>query len=681
MNFYGLWISNTNKEKIQECIDTGIWQKDSYPNEKNREYERKKIDELEIGSKVFLFFGSGEVSISETKFSQYLSIDKYDHSKTIVKVQCPVIGTVQSKNLDDVSLEIEWDKGYVPTEWYMYYRQDGIWRFTDEYDKKLKEALYDIIFMGVELDYKWWAENLNWDRKRKSKNIFENVTKDNVVQAISEYIKMKEEGETNLKREAVSYDLLYNQERYPHKYILGIAHKIANNTNEILDSSLYGATGNGSNSAKKVLEDLGFKVIKRVNNNIEKYENIGTKQSLNQILYGPPGTGKTYNTIDKALKIIDGSMPDNREEAKERFEVLKEAGQIKFVTFHQSYGYEEFVEGIKAKTTENGIEYRIEPGIFKVLCEKSKAKNIFMLGTKIGKYTIVGINNELLKLERENQAIIPIPMYLLKEVFELVDKKIITPTDLNNKTAIDKMSKTTEKYIINGYPNVFRDLAEYYIDKTSISKNDSNYILIIDEINRGNISKIFGELITLIEDSKRSGEDEAVEITLPYSGESFGVPNNLYILGTMNTADRSIALMDTALRRRFEFEEMMPKPELLSDDVEGIDLQRLLSKINLRIEYLYDRDHTIGHAYFIDVKDKIGLDSAMRNKVIPLLQEYFYDDWEKIRLVLNDGFISKVEQKPNDIFDSIDDEFVDEEKYSYDIVNYFSEEAYKKIYE
>ncbi|MCK5677862.1 MAG: hypothetical protein KAH72_05240, partial [Flavobacteriaceae bacterium] len=288
---------------------------------------------------------------------------------------------------------------------------------------------------------------------------------------------------------------------------------------------------------EKIFNEIYDEYEEKINNfylnrsseqNIDEEEDKMNLMSLNKILYGPPGTGKTYNTIDKALQIIDGTIPDNREEAKERFEVLKDAGQIEFVTFHQSYGYEEFVEGIKANTTDNGIEYNIEPGIFKVLCEKSNSKNIFILGTKIGKYTIVGINNVLLKLERENKAIIPIPMYLLREVLELIDKKIITPTDLNNKTAIDKMSQTTEKYIINGYPNIFRDLAEYYLDHKNISNNDNKYILIIDEINRGNISKIFGELITLIEESKRLGNDEAMEVTLPYSGDKFGVPKNLY---------------------------------------------------------------------------------------------------------------------------------------------------------
>lgn len=166
------------------------------------------------------------------------------------------------------------------------------------------------------------------------------------------------------------------------------------------------------------------------------------------------------------------------------------------------------------------------------------------------------------------------------------------------------------------------------------------YVLIIDEINRGNISRIFGELITLIEPSKRTGAVEALEVVLPYSKRHFSVPENVYLIGTMNTADRSLAGLDIALRRRFVFREMPPRPDLLKDVlVQGLNIGRLLEKMNQRIEVLLDRDHALGHAYFMPLKDDSSLarlELIFRNQILPLLQEYFFEDWQRIGWVLND---------------------------------------------
>ena len=412
---------------------------------------------------------------------------------------------------------------------------------------------------------------------------------------------------------------------------------------------------------------------------------------LNQILYGPPGTGKTYTTIAKAIEIIRGKKvgeeeindEEKRKALKKQFDEYVQRGWIKFVTFHQSYGYEEFVEGIKPVFDEEGqdkgLEYKIENGIFKDICKNA----IFNIGDTIGGYTISYAGTELIKLKKKNiPGEIPVPIYLIEELVRLLKSGSITIEDIKNKSAADKNPEILEKYIVNGYTNLYAYLVEYYMEKSN--RKSEKRVLIIDEINRGNISKIFGELITLIEPSKRLGADDEIIVELPYSKEKFGVPSNLYIIGTMNTADRSIALMDTALRRRFEFVEMMPEyGELNEINIEGINIGEMLKAINERIEYLYDRDHTIGHAYFMSLKDGADISELaliFKNKILPLLQEYFYDDWEKIRLVLGDSQFIKEKKPSSGLFKSATDYINDKILYEIDKEAFYYKQNYLKIY-
>jgi len=463
--------------------------------------------------------------------------------------------------------------------------------------------------------------------------------------------------------------------------------------------------------------NLLFDIIESENTpkNINKNED---DQPLNQILYGPPGTGKTYNTINKALEIINGIIPDQREDAKKRFDELVQAKQIEFVTFHQSYGYEEFVEGIKAipvgeEGNEDGSEMIYKPmaGVFKKLSKLAKEEFSKVQSTTqsiVKKYKLeaksLNIQAEMIEDNANNFRVLKgskirkgqAPSFDQYTYGEL-KKKVLQQAKLKEQDefyileddyTFQSMSAASS-IVLGRQSNGFTDWKEISNDQdlfvlSTKTEDLKNYVLIIDEINRGNISKIFGELITLIEPSKRIGANEALYVKLPYSGESFGIPSNLYIIGTMNTADRSIALMDTALRRRFEFTEMMPDTkELEGIEIDEINIAQLLDTINKRIEYLYDRDHTIGHAYFTSLKETPtlkALEGIFKNKIIPLLQEYFYDDWEKIMLVLGKGFIEKTTLKPN-IFDEEmlkDNDDIADEKSLYTIKPTFNFDQFKK---
>lgn len=430
-------------------------------------------------------------------------------------------------------------------------------------------------------------------------------------------------------------------------------------------------------------------------NNIIQHKHNGYKNKnnqsipkLNQILYGPPGTGKTYHTIDKALEIL-GENLESRDEKKAKFDEYVKNGQIVFTTFHQSYGYEEFVEGIKPmmnnEANSQELKYEIKDGIFKEFCERAlAAKQKFnfvqirdsFLSHCREKKSIIYKDKEY-KFEEPNNLIIGKLRIHINYIREVIDQIGLSYGDLSD-AEIDGYIRSkinSDDSIISHYKIILNYFYCKYIN--------FSFVFIIDEINRGNISKIFGELITLIEPSKRIGEKEELRVRLPYSGDEFGVPKNVYILGTMNTADRSITSLDTALRRRFEFVEMMPDVSKLSDNYKDVNLQELLEAINTRIEYLLDREKTIGHAFFIGVENLEDLKKVFQNKIIPLLQEYFYNDYALISAVLNDnGMIEKCEKDDKYLQKIKNLDNVDSDKviYKFSDSKVWNENTFIKIY-
>lgn len=465
---------------------------------------------------------------------------------------------------------------------------------------------------------------------------------------------------------------------------------------------------NQPDAIQALLHFLGQTDRPMINNQTRKMK----PTSLNTILYGPPGTGKTYNTINRALEILGESDLDwdNRTLVKERFDLRVKEDRIVFTTFHQSMSYEDFIEGIKPMKPDpnNGtVWYDIQKGIFREMCERATSKSGLSNFDEVYDKFVEDVSEAgELDLKTPSQA----------KPFRIVINGSGNPVAIPRTEAQTRMVVTKDmirEYLTNGtirdwkpYTVAISDhiKTKYALEQKRRDNTRLPFVLIIDEINRGNIAQIFGELITLIEEDKRLGKNESLEITLPYSKTPFGVPPNLYIIGTMNTADRSVEALDTALRRRFSFEEMPPRPELLSpsnlfwrlmkqyeevpweekaykrkekelldfmgastkvwdmrkklwdnysrnyeeeefpeSEFTGINLKTILSTINTRIEKLLDSDHQIGHSYFLSVSHMEDLHDVFYRKVIPLLQEYFFGDYGKIGLVLGKGFVRKKE--------------------------------------
>ena len=408
---------------------------------------------------------------------------------------------------------------------------------------------------------------------------------------------------------------------------------------------------------------------------------------LNQILFGAPGTGKTYHTKKMAVEIINGKKERTREEINKEYEKLIEAGQIVFTTFHQSLSYEDFIEGIKPETIDGNVTYEVKDGIFKAICKNAFSKEITSDNFEVVYQKLLDeIDNSA-----DNKLVLETLVHA-KEFSIYKNSKNNIRFHSNTEKAYEAVIKkeVLEHYLKTGevldWAPYTKSVANYIIEKYNYTQNEvieaKPHVLIIDEINRGNVSAIFGELITLLEEDKRKGNPEHTEVVLPYSGKKFSVPNNVYIIGTMNTADRSVEALDTALRRRFSFVEMQPNPEILSK-VGNVDLKELLKTINQRIEVLIDKDHQIGHSYFIGIEDIDGLRRTFKDKIIPLLEEYFYGDFGKIGLVLGGKFIESVENKttfPKN-FTYEKDFFEDKKIYHITSFDKWDEKAFKSVYE
>ena len=469
---------------------------------------------------------------------------------------------------------------------------------------------------------------------------------------------------------------------------------------------------------------------------------------LNLILYGSPGTGKTYHTINYALSIIENRTLselalEERHLLRERFQTYMEEGCVQFVTFHPSFTYEDFVEGIKPQTHNGQVLYDIEDGVLKQMAQNAKRHIVEVMYSMMPVMEInvdydemfkaflsyiqrdefdsfrsrTGKKMQLQKIDRSgNLTVRPENSFLNYSIAKLKLKKIFNhfPTMEDIEHTENDISHLLGGVNTRAYWSVLKALKDFqkiYVQELVDQKEEEafkesdeenevidgadlaekavrlsrKHVLIIDEINRGNIAGIFGDLITLIETDKREGAEEALRLVLPYSKTWFCIPPNLHIIGTMNTADRSVEALDSALRRRFTFVELKPQPEFLAQaPISGIDLQKMLATINQRITVLLDEDHTIGHSYFMKVQTLAEIKTIFANKILPLLEEYFYGDLGKIGLILGKDFI-KVEKTSSDIFADFDYEYMHEIKdgrvYRLCLIEELEASSFIKIYD
>ena len=581
--------------------------------------------------------------------------------KAIARVKDIPVSVTQNNSLKSEfeNLQIKYESwvNYTNVDWYelqpdesfVYQLQQGICKVNnaDIRNKVIALSNKNMERFNYKEQYTAWLNSTNKEGSKKAGSYIR------AIDILSEITNEKIfEKDNILTLNALYDDLLIEQEKTDGKYYFEQAPS-------------YGVSRFYSAAIKSYSE-----FINQLSQPQIELQKTQTNMALNQILFGPPGTGKTYNSIDKAVDIATGSSADHNSN-KIVFDDLRKQGQIEFVTFHQNYSYEDFMIGIRPNVSEttSDLSFKKYYGIFYEIAKRARENfenslkdeqtisrenwvkekfdefkeyveteleengkftiknnvSIYSVEDEVFIYTGEKENGELWKNQRIGMHYNALINIYLADVQNRQDIK-----KLENVPSLEKQHATYSFELIEKFREFLTEKG-YKFQSTTVQKEPlKNFVLIIDEINRANISKVFGELITLLEDDKRIGEPNELKITLPNGEKEFGVPPNLYLIGTMNTADKSIALIDIALRRRFEFIGKYPD----YDEIKNIDAKILLQKINEEIYKLKNSaDYLIGHAYFMKGQ---AIEETLRNKIVPLLMEYFSGKTKIVSDIFND---------------------------------------------
>lgn len=647
MNYYFLNAVWDGVDKTEKFVSNGYWEMKFSVQEKPGISDR--IRGMQVGEKVAI--KSNSVQNNNLPF-------EWPSNQSVSKMAIKAIGTVTEASLDGKKVLVDWDAEFEAKEWYFFTYIKTIWCINENnpHWEKYASKLIDFAFNGIDQDYGYFLTNWLSDVERREQAFRLWLAGQVQTTTINSYTNCLNGTPSEYSDFRIQNDFPSNTFELDDISAIESFYRRLVRTGDLV---LWNQAHDNSRLSAALRK---YKEFLQQNSSAETViassdilQELSSIHALNRIFYGPPGTGKTY-TLQSLLKhnYTDNAITQDNQawllgklEKLSWFEiialVLLEADEPMTVPEITAHSYFQLKIGL------NGRDANISQTAWSALQTHTILDSVTVKYQKRVEPTVFDKN------ENSTWFIVDDKRDQLEEFINLSSELAAGPDQVETVKRYEfvtfHQSYGYEEFIEGLRPITNNDGDISYEVKAGVFKRlckraeadpENRYAMVIDEINRGNISKIFGELITLVEVDKRAGSENALQATLPYSGSLFTVPSNIDVIGSMNTADRSLTHIDVALRRRFDFEELRTDYSLVTDDLEGINLRHLLYAMNQRIELLLDRDHILGHALLMKVRSFDALEQAFKTNILPLLEEYFFENWEKINQVLNNnGFIEE----------------------------------------